>query len=192
MKSICVFCGSSDNVHPDYLTAAHSMGQILAEHGLTLVYGGGRTGLMGAVANGTLEAGGEVIGVIIPSMHTPSLAHPGITRMEVTPTPHGRKMRMHELSEGYIALPGGYGTFDELFETLTWAQVGEHRKPVGLLNTRHYYDRLLDVLEYAVSEGFIFKEHVDSLSCEDEPETLLKALANHRYPDEAVRRWMRQ
>ena len=133
MKSVCVFCGSSDAVAPHYLAATRQMGAVLAGHKLRLVFGGGRTGLMGAVADGVIEAGGEVIGVIIPSMHTAALAHAGLTRMDVVPEMHARKARMHELSDGYIALPGGFGTMDELFEAITWGQIGAHEKPVGLL-----------------------------------------------------------
>ena len=123
MKSICIFCGSSDSVHADYLTAARFMGLTLAERGIRLIYGGGKTGLMGAVANGALEAGGEVVGVIIPSMNTLSLAYDDLTRMDVPPDMHTRKARMHELAEGYIALPGGFGTFDELFENLCFSSL---------------------------------------------------------------------
>jgi uncharacterized protein (TIGR00730 family) len=192
MESICVYCGSSDAVSPDYLAAAREMGRILAERGIRLIYGGGKTGLMGAVANGALEGGGEVIGVIIPSMHTNPLAHNGLTHMDVVPDMHVRKARMHELSDGYIALPGGFGTFDELFETLTWGQVGEHQKPVGLLNVKDYYIPLLAALQHAVQEGFVFQEHLDTLACESAPETLLDAMSNHEYPHDAVRRWMRE
>ena len=163
MKSICVFCGSSDSVHMDYLTAARQMGKTLAERNIRLIFGGGKTGLMGAVANGVLEAGGEVIGVIIPSMNTKSLAHDGLTRMEVPLTMHARKAKMHELADGYIALPGGFGTFDELFETVTWAQTGAHEKPVGLLNVRNYYAPLMAAIDHDVQEGFIFHEHRDVL-----------------------------
>jgi uncharacterized protein (TIGR00730 family) len=168
------------------------MGWVLAGRGLRLIYGGGRTGLMGAVADGALEGGGEVIGVIIPSMHTNPLAHNGLTRMDVVPDMHARKARMHELSDGYIALPGGFGTLDELFETLTWAQVGEHEKPVGLLNVRDYYLLLLAALKHSVQEGFVFQEHLDTLACEVDPEMLLDVMSNHRHPHEAVRRWMRE
>lgn len=192
MNSICVFCGSSDAVHADYLAGARTMGRLLARRGIRLVFGGGRTGLMGALADGALEAGGEVLGVIIPSMHTPALAHPRLTRMEVTPDMHARKARMHELSDAFIALPGGYGTFDELFEAVTWAQTGAHEKPIGLLNIRNYYAPLLAAIDHAVAEGFVFKEHRESLCCESDPEKLLDALANHRPPREAVRRWMRE
>ncbi len=191
MNSICVFCGSSDSVHADYLAGARTMGRLLARRGLRAVYGGGRTGLMGALAEGALEAGGEVIGVIIPSMHTDSLAHRGLTRMDVTPSMHARKARMYELADAFIALPGGYGTFDELFEAVTWAQTGAHEKPIGLLNLRNYYAPLLAAIDHAVAEGFIFREHRESLCCESEPEKLLDALAIHEHPREAVRRWMR-
>jgi uncharacterized protein (TIGR00730 family) len=192
MKSICVFCGSADAVSPDYLVAARQMGQVLAGHQFRLIYGGGKTGLMGAVAEGALEAGGEVIGVIIPSMNTPALASKNLTRMDVVPHMHARKARMHELADGYIALPGGFGTFDELFETITWAQTGAHEKPVGLLNVKNYYAPLLAALEHAVQEGFVFREHLDSIACESNPEKLLDTMNNHRHPHEAVRRWMRE
>lgn len=192
MRSICVFCGSSDAVHTDYLTAARTMGRVLAERGIQLIYGGGKTGLMGAVADGVLEAGGSVIGVIIPSMNTKSLAHDGLTRMDVTPDMHARKARMHQLADAYIALPGGFGTFDELFETVTWAQTGAHEKPVGLLNVRDYYIPLLAAIDHAVKEGFIFQEHRNSLFCDSDPNHLLDAMAAYEHPHEAVKRWMRE
>ncbi|HBG75013.1 MAG: Rossman fold protein, TIGR00730 family [Chloroflexi bacterium GWB2_49_20] len=192
MKSICVYCGSSDDVHPDYLEAAFVMGLTLARRGLMLIYGGGKTGLMGRVADGALAGGGEAIGVIVTSMNTPSLAHPGLTRLDVTDTIHQRKARMYELSDGYIALPGGFGTLDELFETLTWAQIGEHNKPVGLLNVRDYYKPLLTFLDCAEKEKFIFPEHRQNLLCASNPDELLDAFQQHVYPAEAVKRWMRQ
>jgi uncharacterized protein (TIGR00730 family) len=192
MKSICVFCGSSDSVHADYLTAARKMGRTLAERGIRLVFGGGKTGLMGAVANGVLEAGGEVIGVIIPSMNTKALAHDGLTRMEVPLTMHARKAKMHELSDGYIALPGGFGTFDELFETVTWAQTGAHEKPVGMLNVRNYYAPLMAAIDHAVQEGFIFQEHRDVLFIEEDPSMLIDRMEKYEHPHAAVKRWMRE
>ncbi|MCJ7583478.1 MAG: TIGR00730 family Rossman fold protein [Anaerolineales bacterium] len=192
MKSICVYCGSADHVHPDYLLAARQMGETLARRGLTLIYGGGRTGLMGALADGVLESGGQVIGVIVESMNTPALAHPGVTRMEVTPLIQQRKARMYKLADAYIALPGGYGTLDELFETLTWAQIGVHAKPVGLLNVGGYFDPLLAMLDRAEKEGFVFPEHRKSLLCASDPGALLDAMKNHEPPVEAVKRWMRQ
>jgi len=192
MKSICVYCGSADHVHPDYLLAARQMGETLARRGLTLIYGGGRTGLMGALADGVLESGGQLIGVIVESMNTPALAHPSVTHMEVTPLIHQRKARMHKLADAYIALPGGYGTLDELFETLTWAQIGVHAKPVGLLNVSGYFDPLLVMLDRAEKEGFVFPEHRQSLLCASDPGALLDAMKNHEPPVEAVKRWMRQ
>ena len=192
MKSICVFCGSSDSVSAEYITAAGEMGRILAERGIRLVYGGGRTGLMGAVADGALAAGGEVLGIIVSSMNTPALAHRGLTCMEVLPDMHTRKARMYELAEGYIALPGGFGTFDELFETITLGQIGAHEKPIGLLNVKNYYVALLAAIDHAVDEGFIFREHRAALYCDADPQKLLDAMENHRHPHEAVKRWLRQ
>ncbi len=192
MKSVCVYCGSADHLKEEYLLAARRMGATLSRRGLTLVYGGGRTGLMGALADGVLEAGGTAIGVITAGMNTPALAHTGLTRLEVAPDLHSRKRRMYALAEGYIALPGGYGTLDELFETLTWAQIGEHRKPVGLLNVAGYYDPLLAMLDRAETEGFIFAEHRRALLCQADPDDLLDALEKHQPSEDAVRRWMRQ
>ncbi|HJR82002.1 MAG TPA: TIGR00730 family Rossman fold protein [Anaerolineales bacterium] len=192
MKSICVFCGSSDSVHADYIVAARLLGRTLAERGVRLIYGGGKTGLMGAVANGTLEAGGEVVGVMIPSMNTAALAYIGLTQMEVVDGMHARKARMHALSEGYIAMPGGLGTFDELFETITWAQTGAHDKPVGLFNVRNYYAPLLAAIDHAVQEGFIFREHREALFCESDPDQLLDVMSNYQHPYQAVKRWLRE
>lgn len=192
MNSICVFCGSADTLHDDYRSAARALGRILAERGIRLIYGGGKTGLMGAVADGVLSAGGEVIGVIVASMNNKALAHDGLTRMEVPPDMHARKARMHELADGFITLPGGFGTFDELFETITWGQIGSHEKPIGLLNVKNYYAPLLAAIDHAVAEGFIFKEHRDALLCNDDPNILLDAMAKYQHPHEAVKRWMRE
>jgi uncharacterized protein (TIGR00730 family) len=192
MKSICVFCGSSDTVHADYKTAAYQLGKLLAERGIRLVYGGGKTGLMGAVANGSVETGGEVIGVIIPSMNTAALAHTGLARMDVASDMHGRKARMHDLADGYIALPGGFGTWDELFETVTWAQTGAHEKPVGLLNVRGYYNPLLAAMDHAVAEGFIYPEHRETICCSLDPQQLLSDMEKYNHPHEAVKRWLKE
>lgn len=192
MKSICVYCGSADHVHPDYQTAAHQLGQTLAQRGIELIFGGGKTGLMGAVADGALQAGGKVTGVIVESMNTPALAHASLTRLEVTATIHQRKARMYELAQGYIALPGGFGTLDELFETLTWGQIGIHQKPVGLLNTRNYFAPLLQMIEQATQEGFLYPEHAHLLQVNETTPGLLAQMENHQHPTDAVRRWMRQ
>jgi uncharacterized protein (TIGR00730 family) len=192
MKSICVYCGSSDEIHPDFKLAGRQMGRTLAENGIRLIFGGGKTGIMGAVADGTLEAGGEVFGVIVESMNTPALAHMGLTRLEVTATIHERKARMYELAEGYIALPGGFGTFDELFETITWAQIGVHAKPIGLLNVRKYFDPLWAMVLHAEKEGFVFSEHRKMLCLEDTPQELLNCMRINQPSSAAVKRWMRQ
>lgn len=192
MKSICVYCGSSDDIHPDFKLAGRLMGRTLAENGIRLIYGGGKTGIMGAVADGAMEAGGEVYGVIVESMNTPALAHMGLTRLEVTPTIHERKARMYDLAEGYISLPGGFGTFDELFETITWAQIGVHAKPIGLLNVRNYFDPLWAMVLHAEKEGFVFSEHRKMICLSEVPLELLACMNAHQPSAEAVRRWMRQ
>jgi len=192
MKSICVFCGSSDAVHTDFKSAARIFGITLAERGLRLIYGGGKTGLMGEVADGVLEAGGEVTGIIVPSMNNQALAHDGLTLMEVPPHMHARKARMYELADGFIALPGGFGTMDELFETITWSQIGNHEKPIGLLNVRNYYAKLLDAIDHAVQEGFIFKEHRESLFVDADPNRLMDSMEGYQHPHDAVKRWMRE
>jgi len=189
MKSICVYCGSSDKINPSYLEGATRMGRAIAQRGLQLWYGAGSTGLMGAVANGSLEAGGEVIGVIPALFHTPQLAHAGLTRLEIVDSMHQRKERLANQAEAFIALPGGFGTFEELFEILTWAQIGLHQKPVGLLNTLRYYDPLVSMVDYARSEGFIYDEHRALFVCEQEPEQLLDKLEQYNTPS-GLNRWL--
>ena len=192
MNSICVYCGSANRASRVYFAAAKRMGETLARRKLRLIYGGGKTGLMGALADAVMDNGGEAIGVIVENMNTHKLAHTRLTRMEVCPTIHQRKKRMYELADGYVALPGGYGTLDELFETLTWAQIGEHSKPVGLLNVNGYYDALLAMLDRALKEGFLFPEHRRALLCDSDPEALLEAMNGYRPQTEAVQRWMTQ
>ena len=189
MEAICVYCGSSDNIHADYLTAAYEMGAALAGQQLQLVYGAGSTGLMGAVATGALENGGEVIGVLPGIFNTPALAHNGLTRLEIVDDMHKRKARLAELSDAFIALPGGFGTLEELFEILTWAQIGLHQKPVGLLNVRHYFDPLLKLIENARVEGFIYSEHQELFTSSEKPSKLLEALTNHN-PPAGLERWL--
>jgi len=191
MKSVCVYCGSSDKMHQDYLEAARQMGAALAERDLQLLYGAGRTGLMGALADGALEAGGEVIGIIPAIFNTPQLAHCGLTRLEVVESMHQRKTRLAELADAFIALPGGYGTFEEFFEILTWAQIGLHSKPIGLLNSHHYFDPLVAMVEHARAEGFIYDEHRALFTWAESPAVLLDALASHR-PPEGLERWLRR
>jgi hypothetical protein len=189
MEAICVYCGSSDKIHADYLTAAYEMGAALAGQQLRLVYGAGSTGLMGEVAKGALENGGEVIGVMPAIFNTPTLVHNGLTRLEIVDDMHKRKARLAELSDAFIALPGGFGTMEELFEMLTWAQIGLHKKPVGLLNVRHYFDPLLKLIENARVEGFIYSEHQELFTSSDKPSVLLEALTDHN-PPSGLDRWL--
>ena len=189
LRSLCVYCGSADGVRGEYLDGAYQMGQALAKAGLRLVYGAGRTGLMGAVAEGALAGGGEVTGVTPAYLNTPQLIHQGLTCLEVVDTIHQRKARMSELAGAFIALPGGYGTFEELFETLTWAQLGLHQKPIGLLNTLGYFDPLIELVQHALREKFIYDEHRTLLLTSGDPERLLADLRGYRTP-ENLERWV--
>ena len=154
-QSICVFCGSAPGARPSYSRAAQDLGRELAQAGITLVYGGGRLGLMGIVADAVLANGGRVIGVIPRMLIERELAHPGLTRQHVVTTMHERKTLMAELSDGFLGLPGGMGTFDELVEIVTWAQLGLHAKPVVLANIEDYFRPLYAMLDFAVQEGFV-------------------------------------
>jgi hypothetical protein len=188
-NTICVFCGSSDRIPDPYLSAADSMGCVIAEKGLTLVYGGGGTGLMGAIANAALDAGGKVIGVIPERFNNPTLAHQDLTEMHVVNDMHERKAKMIAMSEAFLALPGGYGTFEELFEVLTWAQIGIHKQPVGLLNVNAYFNPLLSVIEHARAEGFIYNEHTGLLIHNPNPHDLLEAMSQYNPPKD-LDRWV--
>ncbi len=189
MKTVCVYCGSSDKMNNEYLEAARQMGADIARRGLILAYGAGCTGMMGAVADGALEAGGEVIGVIPKMFTTPTLMHTGLSRLEIVDSMHARKKRLVDISDAFVALPGGYGTFEELFEILTWAQIGLHHKPVGILNAQHYFDPLLAVIEHARIEGFIYAEHDSLFVCDDQPDILLDKLVMYQYP-QGMQNWL--
>ena len=189
MKTVCVYCGSSDKMSDEYLQSARQMGAAIAKRGLTLAYGAGCTGMMGAVADGALEAGGEVIGVIPEMFTTPTLMHTGLSRLEIVGSMHVRKQRLVDISDAFIALPGGYGTFEELFEILTWAQIGLHSKPVGLLNNQHYFDPLLSAIEHARTEGFIYTEHRSLFVCDDQPDGLLNMLVQYQRPH-GLEKWL--
>jgi len=189
IQSVCVYCGSSDRVGEAYRTAARQMGAAMAQRGLRLVYGAGKTGLMGAVADGALAAGGQVTGVITTQFNTPALVHSGLTSLEVAETMHLRKARMADLADAFIALPGGYGTFDEFFEILTWAQIGLHNKPIGLLNAMNYFNPLLAMIEHAENEGMIYSEHRSLFVQTGDPHSLLDAMTAHQ-PPEGLERWV--
>lgn len=192
LKSVCVFCGSADEIDRNYKQAAYETGALLAQREIQVVFGGGKTGLMGALADGALANGGSVIGVIVPSMNTSALAHAALTRLEVSPSMRERKARMRELADGFIALPGGFGTWDELFETIVGGQIGEHEKPIGLLDANGFYAPLLAAIARAVDEGFIFAEHRQALSVASNPQRLLETMEAYHHPHEAVKRWMRE
>lgn len=189
LTSICVYCGSADRLSQDYIAAAENMGRELARRGIHCVYGGGKTGMMGALAEGILKAGGEITGVVPRDLFPADLLHEHLTRIEWTADMHSRKARMRDLAQAFIALPGGFGTLDELFETLTWAQIGLHQKPSGLLNTRGYFDPLLEMVELARREGFIYSEHQSLLVDAKEPGDLLDRLEKFNLPS-GLERWM--
>lgn len=176
MRSICIFCGSSPGNRPDYLQLARATGRLVAERGLTLIYGGGKVGLMGAVADAALAAGGRVVGIIPQMLLDREVGHPGLTELRVVTTMSERKLMMGELSDAFLTLPGGIGTLDELFEAWTWTQLGLHDKPSGLLNYRGYYDALIQFLDLAVTEGFQRPRHRAALLVDTEVESLLDQL----------------
>ncbi len=186
MKSVCVFCGSSSGKNPAYAEAARHLGQTLAEENITLVYGGGHVGLMGVIADATLEAGGEVVGVMPQSLIDREIGHKGLTKLHVVGSMHERKALMSELSDGFVALPGGAGTLEEFFEVFTWALLGEHNKPCGLLNVGAYHDPLLAVFDRMVNQGFLAEEHRAMVLVEEHPKRLLEKLLDHR-PTETVK-----
>ncbi|MBD9633385.1 MAG: TIGR00730 family Rossman fold protein [Pseudomonas sp.] len=177
LRSICVFCGASPGATPIYQEAAEALGRHLAENGIQLVYGGGAVGLMGMVANAALAAGGEVIGIIPQSLKDAEVGHSGLTRLEVVDGMHARKARMAELSDAFIALPGGLGTLEELFEVWTWGQLGYHAKPLGLLEVNGFFDPLLTFLDHLVQERFVRQPHRDMLQRAASPAELVSALA---------------
>jgi len=187
MKSICVYCGSNPGKDREFIEAAQSLGQILAGKNITLVYGGGRVGLMGEVADATLEAGGKVNGVIPEFMAIKEIAHDQLTQLFVVDSMHTRKAKMVELAEGFIALPGGVGTMEELFEVWTWGQLGQHRYPFGLLNVNGYYDDLVSFLDKMTTKGFLAQIHRDALKVSDNIEDLLAQLEAFEAPEADVR-----
>ncbi|WP_434750286.1 TIGR00730 family Rossman fold protein [Paenibacillus amylolyticus] len=188
MKRICVFAGSNPGNHPDYIEHAARLGKQIANSGYALVYGGSRMGLMGAVADAALAEGGEVIGVMPTGLFRGEVVHAGLTQMIEVGTMHERKATMAQLSDGFIALPGGMGTFEELFEVLCWAQIGIHRKPVGLLNVNGYYEPLMKMVEHSVHEGFSNTSHLSLWSLESDPAELLAQMAAY-IPKELTQKW---
>ncbi|AFY88295.1 TIGR00730 family Rossman fold protein [Chroococcidiopsis thermalis] len=190
MESICIFCGSSTGNRSIYQEAAQAMGEAIARRGLSLIYGGGNVGLMGMVADAALAAGGEAIGVIPKFLVDKEIAHNGLTQLHVVDSMHDRKALMTELADAFIALPGGYGTLEEFCEILTWAQLGLHQKPQGLLNVEGYYDPLLQLFDRAVTEDFLRSELRSLVLESSSSEDLLDLLAN--YQPITVEKWLRQ
>ena len=188
LKSVCVFCGASPGARPIYHEAAAQLGRHIAERGLTLVYGGGAVGLMGVVADAALTAGGEVIGIIPQSLEHSEIGHSGLTRLEVVDGMHARKARMAELSDAFIALPGGLGTFEELFEVASWAQLGMHGKPIGLLNVEHFYQPLLNLIDTATQQGFMREQHAGLLLAADTVKALLARMRD--YQPSSTHKWL--
>jgi hypothetical protein len=186
--SLCVFCGSSVGSKPAYLGAAIALGKVLAEQKIRLVYGGGRVGLMGAIADATLNNGGQVVGVIPQHLVDREVAHQGLTELRVVQSMHDRKALMAELSDGFVAMPGGLGTLEEFFEVWTWGQLGLHQKPYALLNVNGFYDPLVQFIDQLVEQKFVKLEHRKMLIVESDVAMLPIRLAGHRPP--AVEKWI--
>ncbi len=180
LRSICLFCGSNAGSKPAYAEVARAFGHTLAERAITLVYGGGNVGLMGTAAEAALAAGGRVVGVIPDFLSERELGHPGLAELHVTHSMHERKALMASLSDGFVALPGGFGTLDELFEIVTWAQLGLHQKPVGLLNAGGFYDPLLAMMDHLATEGFVRSEHLGLVVKDTAPGALLDQMQSQR------------
>ena len=181
IESVCVYCGSSTKVDPMYLEQAKNVGTFLAEQNITVVYGGGNVGMMKALADGVLEKNGCIIGVIPHHLHKLELAHPHLTKLYTTQSMHERKAMMLHLADACIALPGGYGTIEELMEAVTWTQLNYQDKPVGILNIHNYFGGIIDWIEHAVQEKFIHDVHRNIISCDNTIAALLTKMSNTRY-----------
>lgn len=182
MKRVSVFCGSSPGASEIYTNEAERLGTQLANNGITLVYGGAKVGIMGTVASAALQAGGEVIGVIPKMLMKREIAHTELTELIVVNTMHERKAKMEELSDGFITLPGGPGTMEEFFEVYTWAQLGEHQKPIGMLNSNNYYDKLLAFFDHMIAEQFLKPEYQSMIIVEKDPNQLIEKFRNYEPP----------
>jgi len=180
LKTICVYCGSSSGSRPEYGKAAQTLGLELVRRGIALVYGGGQLGLMGQLADSVLEAGGKVFGVIPEDLKIEGVYHPDLTDLTVVDSMHLRKAEMARRADGFVALPGGLGTFEEILEAITWAQLGFHVKPCGMLNAVGYFDSLLQFIDHGVREGFLKSIHRDILQVEQNPASLLERMARYK------------
>ena len=188
MKRLCVYCGSNPGKSAEFLEAARELARQLIQREICLVYGGASVGIMGEIADTVLAGGGEVIGVIPQALVDKEVSHTGLTELKIVTSMHERKEIMADISDGFIALPGGLGTLEEIFEVLTWAQLGFHHKPCALLNVKGYYDTLTQFLDHAVAEGFVASIHREMLLVEDDPHTLLEIMSTYSAP--AVDKWI--
>jgi uncharacterized protein (TIGR00730 family) len=189
LNKICVFCGSSDGNDPAIKQAAISLGEAFVENNITLVYGAAKIGIMGTLAMTVLKGKGSVIGIIPDFLKMKEVVHLGLTQLITTRNMHERKLQMQELSDGFIALPGGFGTLEELFEIITWLQLGLHSKPIGLLNTNGFYDDLIKLIENMVKKGFVSMENYDLLLVDSEIENLLQKMRNFEQPE--LPKWLK-
>lgn len=190
MKRLCVYCGSNSGRRPEYVQAARDMARVMVDKNIGLVYGGASVGVMGEIADAILKDGGEVIGIIPKGLFVKEVAHSGVSELREVGSMHERKAMMAELSDGFIALPGGLGTIEEFFEIWTWAQLGMHQKPCGLLNVYHYYDKLIDFINHAVSEQFIKEAYRSMVFVEEQPDILLQRFESYEAPK--VTKWVDQ
>lgn len=190
MKRVCVFCGSSFGVNPAYAKAANDLGNAIAKRNICLVYGGARVGLMGEIASTVIRAKGEVIGVIPKDLVEKEVAHGNLSDLRIVGSMHERKSLMAELSDGFIALPGGFGTIEEIFEVITWAQLSFHDKPCGFLNINGYYDHLIKFLDHSLEKNFIVPEHRAMIIIDDDPESLLDKFLNYVPPKIDKAKWI--
>lgn len=182
MKSVAIYCGSALGHAEHFARTAREVGQRIAQRGLTLVYGGGCSGLMGVMADGALDAGGKVVGVMPHLLVESEIAHPHLTELYIVETMHERKAKMAELADGFVALPGGSGTFEEIFEQWTWAQLGIHQKPCAFLNVAGYYDAMFAMIEASMKNGFTLERHVNKLICSDNFDDILQRLEAYQPP----------
>jgi len=188
LKNITVFCGANSGANPEFTLIARKVGSLLAGRGIGVVYGGAKIGIMGAVADGALARGGRVTGILPHFLSAREIAHDGLTELVVVDSMHERKLKMYAMSDGFLVLPGGFGTMDELFETLTWAQLGLHQKPIGILNIGHYYDELIALVERMAAEMILKDIYRSMMIVGDEIEELLSKMENYRAPQ--VEKWI--
>lgn len=188
LRNLCVYCGSNPGRQDIYIEAARELGRTMARQGIGLVYGGASVGIMGAIADAVMQAGGQAVGIIPESLMRKELAHRGLTELHVTQSMHERKRMMADRADAFVALPGGAGTLEEIFEVWTWAQLGHHTKPCALFNVGGYYDGLARFLDHMVAEQFVRAEHREMLIVENDPQRLLERLANYRAPQ--VTKWI--